>query len=177
MIILHPRAGFESTADAVSHKWKKDHCTCRCFSSALSLSFMMPGGRGDDLEDDFVADELVELSEEEGSLHELDDDSNDADEPTPAAAASPTSDSAAVSKKRKRREKEKEKRLKVRTHDHCCDLVSTFETGCLSSRNGRWLKQPNQNKSFPSLLKGQRISQNTLLRCRRNLSPTCRILS
>lgn len=73
----------------------------------------MPGG--DDLEDDFVADELVELSEEEGSLHELDDDSNDyADEPTPAAPVGSTSDAAAVSKKRKRREKEKEKKLKVR---------------------------------------------------------------
>jgi protein CMS1 len=97
----------------------------------------MPGG--DDLEDDFVADELVELSEEEGSLHELDDDSNDyADEPTPTAAANSPSDSTVLSKKRKRREKEKEKRLKVRT-THYYSSVLTL-TGRLSSRNGSWLR-------------------------------------
>lgn len=85
----------------------------------------MPGG--DDLEDDFVADELVELSEEEGSLHELDDDSGDyAEDPTPAAPVASTSDSAAVAKKRKRREKEKEKKLKVRTVSTC--LLASFES-------------------------------------------------
>ncbi|KAF5324946.1 hypothetical protein D9611_004355 [Ephemerocybe angulata] len=73
--------------------------------------------RGDDLEDDFVLDELVELSEEEGSIHEIDDDSNheDEEEAAPSApAASTTSDPSVLLKKRKRREKEKEKKLKKR---------------------------------------------------------------
>ncbi|KAF6764856.1 U3-containing 90S pre-ribosomal complex subunit-domain containing protein [Ephemerocybe angulata] len=73
--------------------------------------------RGDDLEDDFVLDELVELSEEEGSIHEIDDDSNheDEEEAAPSApAASTSSDPSVLLKKRKRREKEKEKKLKKR---------------------------------------------------------------
>ncbi|TFK42903.1 U3-containing 90S pre-ribosomal complex subunit-domain containing protein [Crucibulum laeve] len=80
---------------------------------------------GDDLEDDFVLDDIVALSEEEDEIEDeaffsdapedavqpQDEEHLDAkDEPEP----SPIIDEATVAKKRKRREKEKERRAKKR---------------------------------------------------------------
>ncbi|KAG2020689.1 hypothetical protein CC2G_005997 [Coprinopsis cinerea AmutBmut pab1-1] len=66
---------------------------------------------GDDLEDDFVVDDLVALSEEEVDSPDLDDefvaDDHDASPPT---TTNDQPSQAAASKKRKRREKEKERK-------------------------------------------------------------------
>ena len=70
---------------------------------------------GDDLEDDFVPDDLVALSGEEdlpnaediGGLLSADEDDAGAAQPSPAQSA------AALEKKRKRRAKEKERKAKV----------------------------------------------------------------
>lgn len=82
--------------------------------------------RGDDLEDDFVPDELVALSEEEGpeyarladedvfvddegqSQHSEDDEGEEG-----GVASTNNPESSIAAKKRKRREKEKEKKVKV----------------------------------------------------------------
>lgn len=73
----------------------------------------MHHGGGDDLEDDFVPDDLVALSEEE----DLDDIgeplSADEDGDTQPQPGQPQS-AAALEKKRKRRAKEKERKLKAR---------------------------------------------------------------
>lgn len=71
--------------------------------------------RGDDLDDDFVPDELVALSDQEDTYSPEDEDitallSADETEPT---KAEPTPNEAAAAKKRKRREKEKERKAKV----------------------------------------------------------------
>lgn len=70
---------------------------------------------GDDLEDDFVPDDLVALSDDEsvvGSSHPFSDGENDTlsggEETGAQSIANATSD-----KKRKRREREKERRAKV----------------------------------------------------------------
>lgn len=71
---------------------------------------------GDDLDDDFVPDELVALSDEEDNYHSPEDEditallSADETEPT---KAEPIPNEAAAAKKRKRREKEKERKAKV----------------------------------------------------------------
>ena len=83
------------------------------FSSTTASSIMARAG-GDDFEDDFVADDLVALSEEEYIASDVDDSSNDnqpEDGPAPSTAGPCTQE---ASKKRKRREKEKEKKIKVR---------------------------------------------------------------
>ncbi|KAI0747911.1 U3-containing 90S pre-ribosomal complex subunit-domain containing protein [Daedaleopsis nitida] len=71
--------------------------------------------RGDDLEDDFVPDDLVALSDEDelpaeeiGELFSADEDGQDPAQSTQARSA------AALQKKRKRRAKEKERKLKKR---------------------------------------------------------------
>ena len=77
------------------------------------LGSVMQGG--DDLEDDFVPDDLVALSDAEsvvGSSHSVSDGGDDAisggEETGAQSTANTTSD-----KKRKRREKDKERRAKV----------------------------------------------------------------
>ena len=71
---------------------------------------------GDDLEDDFVPDDLVALSDEEDDVPETEDigDLLSADEAGPSASQPGQSTSAAaLEKKRKRRAKEKERKAKV----------------------------------------------------------------
>ena len=73
-------------------------------------------GGGDDLEDDFVPDDLVALSDEDdipetddiGELLSADEDGGQASQPSQSKSA------AALEKKRKRRAKEKERKAKVR---------------------------------------------------------------
>ena len=79
----------------------------------------MASHRGDDLEDDFVLDDTVAYSDEEGDpgLGDGDDVGRllSADEGEAAAGASPQDkDEKQLEKKRKRREKLKEKKVKVR---------------------------------------------------------------
>ena len=72
---------------------------------------------GDDLEDDFVPDELVAMSDEEDAAQLADGDVNallSADEEETEEIEAQRNDAAAA-KKRKRREKEKERKAKVRT--------------------------------------------------------------
>lgn len=70
---------------------------------------------GDDLDDDFVPDELVALSDDE-NIPETEDIGEllSADEDVGDAPAGPSQSAAAIEKKRKRRAKEKERKLKVR---------------------------------------------------------------
>ncbi|KAJ2917627.1 hypothetical protein MD484_g2805, partial [Candolleomyces efflorescens] len=69
---------------------------------------------GDDLEDDFVADDLVALSEDEGVNVDFEEESNDNDNDNAHAEVAPDPSDSAILKKRKRREKEKEKKAKKR---------------------------------------------------------------
>lgn len=75
-------------------------------------------GGGDDLDDDFVPDDLVAMSEDEEDLNSPDgEDINallSADEGDGGEAEAAKKEAAAA-KKRKRREKEKERKAKV-----CC---------------------------------------------------------
>lgn len=78
---------------------------------------------GDDLDDDFVPDELVALSDGEEAAHSADGDnidrllSADEDAEPEDEAEAERAGKAIIEKKRKRREKEKERKLKV------CSLV------------------------------------------------------
>jgi len=86
---------------------------------------------GDDLDDDFVLDELVALSDNEGPgdarlddedvFVNADDDVQDGDENEESGETAVNANSA-LAKKRKRREKEKERKAKVRCFTFC--LVS-----------------------------------------------------
>lgn len=80
-------------------------------------------GGGDDLDDDFVPDDLVALSEDEEGHSADGEDVNallSADEDTagPVDAETVQAEAAAVEKKRKRKAKEKERKAKVRTYSH-----------------------------------------------------------
>lgn len=81
----------------------------------------MSNQRGDDLDDDFVIDELVALSGDEDDQDDAQAEATDdvrgllsEDEEGPSAAEQLIKDQASVDKKRKRREKEKERKAKVR---------------------------------------------------------------
>lgn len=68
---------------------------------------------GDDLQDDFVIDELVALSADEDDPADRPFFSDDALDTIPAPETGDQLASAAVAKKRKRREKDKERKAKV----------------------------------------------------------------
>jgi len=82
--------------------------------------------RGDDLDDDFVPDDLVALSDgeqlDDAASISLDEDAIDPSQPSTSnhseGALNPAGGDEAVkaAKKRKRREKEKQKKAKVRKH-------------------------------------------------------------
>lgn len=78
----------------------------------------MNGQRGDDLEDDFIPDDLVALSEDENDLvHSPDDDIGgllSADEDGEADTEVMGAGQSTIEKKRKRREKERERKAKKR---------------------------------------------------------------
>jgi protein CMS1 len=76
--------------------------------------------RGDDLEDDFLPDEIVALSEDEGFVPLVGDQDDvgkllSADEEEGDGESRMERTNALVEKKRKRREKEKERKAKART--------------------------------------------------------------
>ncbi|KAG6813603.1 hypothetical protein H0H92_009220 [Tricholoma furcatifolium] len=87
--------------------------------------------RGDDLEDDFVIDELVALSGDEATpdvgffSDNNDNDSVSAEEEVATGDLDPrpTGDDAALAKKRKRREKEKERKAKKRKLAEAVEIV------------------------------------------------------
>lgn len=73
--------------------------------------------RGDDFEDDFVADDLIaESPEEELEIASSTEDEEDSPPTSGQTAGQPSSEGRAKAKKRKRREKEKEKKAKVLEH-------------------------------------------------------------
>ena len=95
-----------------------------CFAFCSFSLIIMDRQRGDDLVDDYVADDIVAQSDEE----EVDLASSLEDEaPSPSTSASalpqPSSQDPTKAKKRKRREKAKEKKAKV-----CKYLVSSYYT-------------------------------------------------
>lgn len=96
--------------------------------------------QGDDLEDDFVIDDLVALSGEEdaglegeffsdGGDEGNDGMSGDEDDGTgdTQTAVTQSSGNAVVLKKRKRREKEKEKKAKVREREFSSDMRGSLQ--------------------------------------------------
>jgi hypothetical protein len=109
------RPGARPSRDATTDH--SDH-TVTILSSPLRLLPMMAHHRGDDLEDDFMPDETVALSEDE-ALESLVGDQDDVGKLLSADEGeqdmeSPTERTKAFSdeKKRKRREKEKERKAK-----------------------------------------------------------------
>jgi hypothetical protein len=86
------------------------------YSDLCHLLPTMVHHRGDDLEDDFMPDETVALSEDEGFVGDKDDVGTllSADEDEKVAVESPSERTKAPSeeKKRKRREKDKERKEK-----------------------------------------------------------------
>ncbi|KAI0807232.1 U3-containing 90S pre-ribosomal complex subunit-domain containing protein [Fomes fomentarius] len=87
---------------------------------------MIRHGGGDDLDDDFVPDDLVALSDEE-DLPATDDIGEllSADEDEGTAQPSQVQSAAALEKKRKRRAKEKERKLKKRKLAETIEPVET----------------------------------------------------
>jgi len=107
----------------------------------------MNGQRGDDLDDDFVPDELVATSGEEDEVGNRPDDDVDgllsADEE--AEGARLDKEKSTMEKKRRRREKEKERKAKVRiTLGFWCALL----TSIIPFRGGSWQKQPRLSNLF-----------------------------
>ena len=107
------------------------------FSSCFSLSAScthpshssMNGQRGDDLDDDFVPDELVATSGEEDEVDNRPGDHGDdidgllsADEDAEESQEK-IKEKSATEKKRKRREKEKERKAKVRMTSLSCSSL------------------------------------------------------
>ncbi|KAF9533380.1 U3-containing 90S pre-ribosomal complex subunit-domain containing protein [Crepidotus variabilis] len=86
---------------------------------------------GDDLEDDFVPDETVALSDEEGPGYAqlddedvfVDDEAQSPSEDDEGEETSNNAESAIAAKKRKRREKEKEKKAKRRKFAETVEVV------------------------------------------------------
>lgn len=75
---------------------------------------------GDDLDDDFVPDDLVAMSEDEDEAPDVDDIAGllSADEDIEVDVIHATTNNDTIEKKRKRRAKEKERRAKV-----CCSTA------------------------------------------------------
>jgi protein CMS1 len=91
--------------------------------------------RGDDLDDDFMPDEIVALSEDEGFVSLVGDQDNignllSADEEEGGLERPHTEQTMALleEKKRRRREKEKERKAKV-CHPHL--IAKTDELSCV----------------------------------------------
>lgn len=94
---------------------------------------------GDDLDDDFVPDDLVALSdpEDEGAAHSADGEDVGALLSADEDNAAPSTSQAALDKKRKRRAKEKERKAKVLSVVTVCMRNSLR---CALCRSGSWLK-------------------------------------
>ena len=83
---------------------------------------------GDDLDDDFVPDDIVAMSDEEdlpetediGELLSADEDGGNEGQSTQTQSA------AAAEKKRKRRAKEKERKAKVCSYQPRCMLIFSY---------------------------------------------------
>ena len=111
----------------------------------LYNTFLAMHQRGDDLEDDFVIDDLVALSDNEtvpdGDFFSDEGDASGEDgEKDECSLTQPTVDPpSAEKKKRKRREKEKERKAKVISS--LCLQRRDLPMLC-SHRNLNWLKRP-----------------------------------
>lgn len=94
---------------------------------------------GDDLDDDFVPDDLVALSdpEDEEAAHPADGEDVGALLSADEDNAAPSTSQADPEKKRKRRAKEKERKAKVRSAVTVCIRSSRKRALC---RSGSWSK-------------------------------------
>lgn len=111
------------------------------FALLLSCHEMQRAGGGDDLDDDFVPDDLVALSDaedEEGS-HSADGEDIagllSADE---GVAQGASTSQVTVEKKRKRRAKQKERRAKVRPpwHESIPGFIPTYHAAETQAHRG-----------------------------------------
>lgn len=137
------------------------------FTPASVISYPLPlvpamvYHRGDDLEDDFMPDETVALSEDEGFGSFVGDQDDvgtllSADEEEKAEVKSPSERTKAPSeeKKRKRREKEKERKEKKRK------LNETTESGDLTSVA---LRSPGMISEYLSIMQARSFSKMSAL--------------
>lgn len=123
---------------------------------------MMAYHKGDDLEDDFVPDETVALSEDEGfeslvgdqddigKLLSADEEEKEDDVESPIERTQAPSEE----KKRKRREKEKERKAKKRK------LIETTESGDLTSVA---LRSPGMISEYLSIMQARSFSKISAL--------------
>lgn len=103
----------------------------------------MNGQRGDDLDDDFVPDELVATSDEEDEVDNRRGDHGDdiegllsADEDAEETQEK-IKEKSATEKKRKRREKEKERKAKVRMTSLSCGSLNRQVLSFAEEEDGR----------------------------------------
>jgi hypothetical protein len=130
----------------------------------------MNGQRGDDLDDDFVPDELVATSGEEdngpgddiGGLLSADEDTEEAE--------AHIKEKTTTEKKRKRREKEKERKIKV-----CVTyrIIGLSLTSIIFRRRGSWQKQSRLSNLFQWQRNLLTISQTMSHLCKPKLSLQC----
>lgn len=110
--------------------------------------------RGDDLDDDFMPDETVALSDDDGFVGDNDDigDLLSADEDEPVQLDTPKETSnALLEKKRRRREKEKERRAKKRKLD---EATEPGDHSSLASQSPAVMSEylsTMQAKAFPKM--------------------------
>ncbi|KAG1756282.1 U3-containing 90S pre-ribosomal complex subunit-domain containing protein [Suillus paluster] len=111
----------------------------------------MNGQRGDDLDDDFVPDELVATSDEEDN-GPGDDISGllSADEDVEEAEAT-IKEKSATEKKRKRREKEKERKAKKRKLAETVEVIEPLSVAAQPAHNLADYLSSMQAKAFPAM--------------------------
>ncbi|KAJ8587997.1 hypothetical protein M405DRAFT_741061 [Rhizopogon salebrosus TDB-379] len=113
----------------------------------------MNGQRGDDLDDDFVPDELVATSGEEDEVeHRLGDDIDgllSADED--AEEAQLNKERSATEKKRKRREKEKERKAKKRKMAETVEVTEPLSVAAQPAHKLADYVTSMQAKAFPAM--------------------------
>ncbi|OAX41317.1 hypothetical protein K503DRAFT_780762 [Rhizopogon vinicolor AM-OR11-026] len=114
----------------------------------------MNGQRGDDLDDDFVPDELVATSGEEDEVDNRRGDAIDdllsADEDTEEAQVS-TREKSATEKKRKRREKEKERKAKKRKLAETVEVIEPLSVAAQPAHKLADYMSSMQAKAFPAM--------------------------
>lgn len=111
----------------------------------------MNGQRGDDLDDDFVPDELVATSGEEdngpgddiGGLLSADEDAEEAE--------AHIKEKPATEKKRKRREKEKERKIKKRKLAETVEVIEPLSVAVQPAHKLADYVSSMQVKAFPAM--------------------------
>lgn len=128
-----------------------DFGTVRQHHGSKKFSWLMNGQRGDDLDDDFVPDELVATSGEEdngpgddiGGLLSADEDAEEAEVHI--------KEKPATEKKRKRREKEKERKIKKRKLAETVEVIEPLSVAVQPAHKLADYVSSMQVKAFPAM--------------------------